>query len=44
MHRIDVDGHTCERWVLADWRDEGETVQGEVLVWADGTLSRQPLY
>jgi UDP-2,3-diacylglucosamine hydrolase len=43
VHRIDVDGHTCERWVLADWRDEVDPARGEVLVWADGTLSRQPL-
>ena len=20
-HRLDVDGRTCERWVLSDWRD-----------------------
>ncbi len=44
IHRVDVEGHACERWVLADWRDETETAQGEVLVWADGNLSRQPLY
>ena len=39
VHSIDVDGHACERWVLADWRDD----QGEVLVWADGQLARQAL-
>ena len=43
-HRTNVDSHACERWVLADWRDATETAQGEVLVWADGNLSRQPLY
>lgn len=39
VHSIDVDGHACERWVLADWQDD----QGEVLIWADGQLSRQAL-
>ncbi|WP_374264906.1 UDP-2,3-diacylglucosamine diphosphatase [Zoogloea sp.] len=38
-HRVDVDGHTCERWVLADWQGN----QGEVLIWADGTLRRARL-
>lgn len=42
-HLVEVDGHTCERWVLADWREEAGKASGEVLVWADGTLSRQPL-
>lgn len=42
-HQIEVDGHTCERWVLADWRESEGKAQGEVLVWADGVLSRQPL-
>jgi UDP-2,3-diacylglucosamine hydrolase len=23
-HRLSVDGHTCERWVLADWHGRGE--------------------
>lgn len=44
VHRIDVDGHHCERWVLADWRNDANRAEGEVLVWADGNLSRQPLY
>lgn len=43
-HRTNVDSHACERWVLADWRDENGEAKGEVLVWADGKLSRQPLY
>lgn len=42
-HTLDVEGHGCERWVLADWRVEAERASGEVLVWADGKLSRQPL-
>ena len=42
-HRFQVDGHACERWVLADWREENGDAKGEVLVWADGTLSRQTL-
>jgi UDP-2,3-diacylglucosamine hydrolase len=25
-HRLSVDGHTCERWVLADWHGRGEYV------------------
>lgn len=43
VHQIEVDGHHCERWVLADWRVEAERASGEVLTWADGKLSRQPL-
>ncbi|MBS0346500.1 MAG: UDP-2,3-diacylglucosamine diphosphatase [Proteobacteria bacterium] len=43
VHKIDVDGHDCERWVLTDWRLEAGQASGEVLVWADGKLSRQPL-
>lgn len=39
LQSSNVDGHACERWVLADWQDE----QGEVLVWGDGALLRQPL-
>lgn len=39
VHSIEVDGHTCERWVLADWQDD----QGEVLIWANGQLTRQAL-
>jgi UDP-2,3-diacylglucosamine hydrolase len=39
VHAIDVDGHACERWVLADWQDD----RGEVLVWADGQLTRHTL-
>jgi UDP-2,3-diacylglucosamine hydrolase len=23
-HRLSVDGHACERWVLADWHGQGE--------------------
>ncbi|WP_300440766.1 UDP-2,3-diacylglucosamine diphosphatase [Zoogloea sp.] len=43
-HSLNVEGHVCERWVLADWREENGEAKGEVLVWADGKLSRQPLY
>lgn len=43
VHNTEVDGHNCERWVLTDWRVEAERASGEVLVWADGKLSRQPL-
>jgi UDP-2,3-diacylglucosamine hydrolase len=43
VHQVEVDGQRCERWVLADWRVEAERASGEVLVWADGKLSRQPL-
>jgi UDP-2,3-diacylglucosamine hydrolase len=42
-HQVDVDGSPGQRRVLADWRDENGTAGGEVLVWADGKLSRQPL-
>lgn len=42
-HQLMVDGHKCERWVLADWRESAGKASGEVLVWADGVLSRQPL-
>ena len=43
-HSLNVEGHVFERWVLADWREENGEAKGEVLVWADGKLSRQPLY
>ena len=42
-HQVDVDGSPGQRRVLADWRDKNGTAGGEVLVWADGKLSRQPL-
>jgi len=42
-HPVSVDGRPCERLVLADWRDENGNVAGEVLIWADGKISRQPL-
>ena len=42
-HRLAVDGQPCERWVLADWREENGAASGEVLVWSGGTLQRQPL-
>ncbi len=38
-HCIDMDGHTAHRHVLADWRPE----RGEVLVAADGRLTREPV-
>ncbi len=34
-HRYDLDGHACERWVLADWH-----LQGEYLCASDGQLAR----
>ena len=37
MHALEVDGHACERWVLADWQDE----RGEILVWNGTSLNRQ---
>ena len=43
-HWIDAGGCDCERRVLADWRDENGNAEGEVLIWADGKLSRQPLH
>jgi UDP-2,3-diacylglucosamine hydrolase len=43
QHHVSVDGHTCERWVLADWRENEGKASGEVLVWADGMFSRQSL-
>lgn len=43
VHKIDVDGRDCERWVLADWRVEAGQASGEVLIWAAGKLSRHPL-
>ncbi|WP_079433654.1 UDP-2,3-diacylglucosamine diphosphatase [Zoogloea sp. LCSB751] len=43
VHTLDMEGHGCQRWVLADWRIQAGRVSGEVLVWADGKLSRQPL-
>ena len=43
-HSLNVEAHVCERRVLADWREENGEAKGEVLVWADGKLSRQPLY
>ena len=38
-HHLTVDGHACERWVLADWHDD----QGEVLIWDGDRLLRQIL-
>lgn len=34
-----IDGLTVERWVLADWHDDG----GEVLIWDGNHLARQPI-
>ena len=42
-HQVDADGRTCQRLVLADWRDENGSAEGEVMIWADGKFSRQPL-
>ncbi len=42
-HQVSVDGHTCERWVLADWKENAGKASGEVLIWADGMFSRQTL-
>ncbi|MDX9707882.1 MAG: UDP-2,3-diacylglucosamine diphosphatase [Azospira sp.] len=38
-----VDGIHVERWVLADWHDEGGTPHGECLLWDGERLSREPL-
>ncbi|NTV10691.1 MAG: UDP-2,3-diacylglucosamine diphosphatase [Zoogloea sp.] len=35
-HLFEVDGHACERWVLADWHDE----RGEYLEWNGAALTR----
>jgi UDP-2,3-diacylglucosamine hydrolase len=32
-HRLEVDGHACERWVLADWHDSAP-----YLAWTGSTL------
>jgi UDP-2,3-diacylglucosamine hydrolase len=42
-HQLMVDGHKCERWVLADWRESAGKASGEVLVWADGYSPVSPL-
>ncbi|MBL8436391.1 MAG: UDP-2,3-diacylglucosamine diphosphatase [Zoogloea sp.] len=42
-HRTVVDEQPCERWVLADWREDDGEASGEVLVWSEGLLQRQPL-
>jgi UDP-2,3-diacylglucosamine hydrolase len=38
-HRLSIDGATAYRHVLADWR----TASGEVLVAADGAMTREPV-
>jgi UDP-2,3-diacylglucosamine hydrolase len=38
-----VDGIHVERWVLADWHDEGGAPHGECLVWDGERLSRERL-
>lgn len=43
LHTVEVDGRSCERWVLADWRMEADCASGEVLIWGDGKLFRQAL-
>lgn len=44
LHHVAVDGHICERWVLSDWRDEGQRALGEALVWDSSTgLQRRSL-
>lgn len=43
VHDLSVDGHERQRWVLADWRESDGKARGEVLIWADGRFSRQPL-
>lgn len=43
LHRHEVDGHYCERWVLRDWREDSSGAHGEALIWEDGQLQRFPL-
>lgn len=38
-HRHEIDAHSVERWVLADWREDC----GEIVVWNGAMLHRQPL-
>ena len=42
-HQIEVDGRQCTRHVLADWHEEDGKASGEVLIWSEGRLQRQPL-
>jgi UDP-2,3-diacylglucosamine hydrolase len=32
-HRLLVDGHACERWVLADWHERGESLKTSQFCW-----------
>lgn len=38
-----VDGIHCERWVLADWRQDATRAWGDCLVWDGETLQRESL-
>lgn len=38
-----VDGIHCERWVLADWRQDASRAWGDCLVWDGETLQRESL-
>lgn len=38
-----VDGIHCERWVLADWREDGKGARGDWLCWDGEALQREPL-
>jgi UDP-2,3-diacylglucosamine hydrolase len=38
-----VDGIHCERWVLADWREEPAGPRGEIIVWDGDSLARRPI-
>lgn len=38
-----VDGIHCERWVLADWREDRNGVRGEYLAWNGEQLTRHNL-
>ena len=43
LHIHEVDGRSCERWVLHDWREDSGGAHGEALIWEDGQLQRHPL-
>ncbi len=32
-HRLEVGGHTCERWVLPDWYEKGGYLSGDASEW-----------
>jgi len=47
-HEHDVDGHTCERWVLGDWDQQGSALRVDamgcnVIVFSSATQPARPL-